>query len=302
MATTSTHDSKRGEDVRGRIALLSEIPDRWRAAVEEWSRLARPHRRGKWPDRPLEYLLYQTLVGAWPLSAERATAHLLKAAREAKRQTSWIAPDPDYEDALAGFVRGCLGDRAFVDALERFLEPLLPAAWITSLSMKLLALTVPGVPDLYQGSELWHLRLVDPDNRAPVDFAQRAALLDEVDRLPPEACWARAAEGLPKLLVVSRALRLRRRRPELFAETHRLLGVAGRGAGHLAAFTRGDGLAVLAPRLVLGLGEPEPDWGDTTVGLPEGSWHDELRGERVAGGSRRVEELLGPFPVGLLSR
>ena len=302
MATTSTHDSKRGEDVRARIALLSEIPDRWRAAVEEWSRLARPHRRGKWPDRPLEYLLYQTLVGAWPLSAERAGAHLLKAAREAKRETSWIAPDPDYEDALAAFVRGCLGDRAFVDALKRFLEPLLPAAWITALSMKLLALTVPGVPDLYQGSELWHLRLVDPDNRAPVDFAGRAALLEEVDGVPPEACWARAAEGLPKLLVVSRALRLRRRRPELFAEAHRPLVVAGRGAGHLVAFARGDRLAVLAPRLVLGLGEPEPDWGDTTVGLPEGSWHDELRGERVAGGSRRVEELLGPFPVGLLSR
>ncbi|MDR0360978.1 MAG: malto-oligosyltrehalose synthase [bacterium] len=302
MTTTSTHDSKRGEDVRARLALLSEIPDRWRAAVEEWSRLARRHRRGKWPDPALEYLLYQTLVGAWPLSGERAAAHVLKAAREAKRQTSWIAPDPDYEDTLLGFVRGCLDDRAFVEALERFLEPLLPAAWITSLSMKLLALTVPGVPDLYQGSELWHLRLVDPDNRGAVDFAGRAALLDEVDRLPPEECWKRAAEGLPKLLVVSRALRLRRRRPDVFCEPHRPLRVAGPGDGHLVAFARGDGLAVLAPRLVLGLGEPEPHWRDTTVGLPEGSWHDELRGEPVAGGSRQVGELLGPFPVGLLSR
>jgi (1->4)-alpha-D-glucan 1-alpha-D-glucosylmutase len=174
-----------------------------------------------------------------------------------------------------------------------------PAGWITSLALKLLTLTAPGVPDVYQGSELWDLSLVDPDNRRPVDFDLRAGLLEEVDGLSPEACWERADQGLPKLLVTSRALRLRRRMPDAFAGEYVPLEVEGDKTAHLVAYVRGGRVAVLAPRLVLGLGV---SWSDTTVRLPEGRWRDELGGGEIEGGEASVASLLARFPVGLLSR
>jgi len=300
MISTSTHDTKRSEDVRARLALLSEVPGEWARAVGRWSQMNSRHRTGDWPDRNAEYLLYQTLVGAHPLSPERAVAYMEKASKEAKAHTSWIDPNPEYDKALRAFVEGCLGDPEFAADLDAFVRPLVLPGWMNSLSMKLLALTAPGVPDLYQGTELWDLSLVDPDNRRPVDFERRARLLEESAAMGVEEAWQRLDEGLPKLLLVSRALALRRRRPELFARgSYEPLRVRGEKAGHLVAFIREGSCVTLAPRLVIGLAG---GWRDTTVHLPVGHWRDQLSGREVEGGEVGVDHVLESFPVALLTR
>jgi (1->4)-alpha-D-glucan 1-alpha-D-glucosylmutase len=323
MTTTATHDTKRGEDVRARLALLSEIPEAWGRTVADWSARHERYRHGGWPDRATEYLLYQTLVGAHPLSLERVQAFLVKAIREAKVHTSWTVPNPAYEEAVAEFAADVLGDEDFRRELDAFVAPLVAPGQVTALAQVLLKLTSPGIPDTYQGTELWDDSLVDPDNRRPVDFAARARLLAELSARPgltPEEILARAAEGLPKLLVVHRALQLRRARPEVFAPpaepgagsgaaaasaAYRPLAVAGTRADHLVAFTRSERVVTLAPRLVLGLAG---DWGDTAVALPPalpgstGAWRDVLTGDAVSEGTIPVAKVLGRFPVALLSR
>ncbi len=301
MLATSTHDTKRSEDVRARLALLSEVPDEWGRAVVRWSLLNDRHRRGEWPDRNAEYLLYQALVGAHPLPLDRALAYMEKAAREAKRHTSWLSPNLEYEAALRGFIEDALLDEAFQADLADFVRPLLMAGWMNALSMKLVALTAPGVPDLYQGSELWDLSLVDPDNRRPVDYSRREQLLAEIQRgMSADEAWRRLDEGLPKLLVVQRALRVRAERPEAFTGGgYQPLAVRGARASHLVAFGR-DGQAVtLAPRLVIGLAG---GWGGTQVQLPTGHWRDEFSGREFEGGDVDVDKVLEEFPVGLLVR
>jgi len=175
------------------------------------------------------------------------------------------------------------------------------AGWMNSLSMKLLALTAPGVPDLYQGSELWDLSLVDPDNRRPVDFELRGRLLDELDALGAAAgrvAWQRRDEGLPKLLLVHRALGLRAERPELFAgASYEPLPASGAAAGHVVAFCRGGGAVVVVPRLSHGL---RGNWGDTAVELPAGRWVDRVGGRTHEGGAAPLAGLLADFPVALL--
>ena len=178
MLSLSTHDTKRSADVRARLALLSEDPPGWLDAVERLGRASARHRVGAgMPTDADAYLFFQTLIGAWPIDADRAAAYLLKATREAKLRTSWVAPDAAYEDALARFVRGAMGDGLFVEAVEAAVAPLVDAGRRASLGQLALALTAPGVPDLYQGDELWQLVLVDPDNRRPVDYAVRRRLL-----------------------------------------------------------------------------------------------------------------------------
>jgi (1->4)-alpha-D-glucan 1-alpha-D-glucosylmutase len=299
MLATSTHDTKRGEDVRARLALLSEIPERWSAAVQRWAAMNEPRRRGEWPDRNTEYLLYQTLVGAWPIDAERVVAYMEKAAREAKVHTSWTDPHAPYEDALRGFIVDVLADEEFCGDLERFVATLVEPGRITSLAQTLVKLTAPGVPDLYQGTELWTLTLVDPDNRTPVDYGLRRRLLDELEDMTPEEIWRRIDEGLPKLWVIRQALAVRRRRPELFGARgdYRPLEPRGARARHVIAFMRGESAITVAPRLVLGLGG---DWGDTSLELPAGRWRNELTGEAVTGGPVRLADLLPQFPVALL--
>ena len=178
MLATSTHDTKRSEDVRARISLLSEIPARWANAVERWSKVVARHRTGDFPDPNAEYLFFQTLVGAHPLSTERAIAYMQKATKEAKRYTSWLDPKPGYDDAIEGFVRGALTDDEFLGEVAAFVEPLIKPGRINSLAQTLVRLTHPGVPDTYQGTESWDLSLVDPDNRRPVDYEHRAVLLE----------------------------------------------------------------------------------------------------------------------------
>jgi (1->4)-alpha-D-glucan 1-alpha-D-glucosylmutase len=303
MLATSTHDTKRSEDVRARLAVLTEIPSEWQAAVRRWAEINDRHRSTGLPDTGAEFLLYQTVVGAWPLDAERALAYMTKATREAKVHTSWLAPVPEYEKALASFVAGVLGDEDFRADLEDFLPPVIEGGQVNSLALKLLALTAPGVPDLYQGSEIWDLSLVDPDNRRPVDYLQRRRLLEELEGLGEGAAavaWARRSEGLPKLLVVKQALALRTERPEAFATgAYMPLPVAGTWAAHAVAFARGDQAVVVVPRLSLRLGG---DWEMTVCELPPGRWRDRFTGSILEGRRTPVGDLLGGFPVALLSR
>ncbi|MCF8050573.1 MAG: malto-oligosyltrehalose synthase [Desulfobacterales bacterium] len=301
MLATSTHDTKRSEDVRTRLALLSEIPEKWAEAVRRWSESNERYRKKDLPDRNAEYLFYQTLVGAWPIDAERAAAFMQKAAREAKMHTGWERPVPDYENALKAFVEAVFSDPAFVSDLEAFVAPLIEPGRINALSQTLIKLTAPGVPDLYQGTELWDLSLVDPDNRRPVDFALRRTLLDELSPLSPEDILARMDEGLPKLWLIRQALHLRRRRPALFGPegSYRPLAAKGPKADHVAAFVRGGGAVSVAPRLVVGL---HGDWADTVLELPAGQWYNLLTGDELEGGPVRLSEMLTRFPVGLLER
>ncbi len=300
MLATSTHDTKRSEDVRARICLLSEIPERWGEAVRRWFGHNGKHLRGGCPDRNAQYLIYQTLVGAWPISVERLQAYMEKAAREAKVQTSWNRINEEYEEALRGFLQAILEDRDFVADLESFVSLLVEPGRITSLAQTLLKLAAPGVPDFYQGAELWDLSLVDPDNRRPVDYELRRHLLDELkEGMTPEAILARMDEGVPKLWLIRQGLHLRRNRPAAFGResTYEPLAASGEKADHVVGFLRGGEVAVVVPRLVLALGG---DWGDTGMELPEGRWRNELTGERVAGGRVALRDLLGRFPVGLL--
>jgi len=302
MLATSTHDTKRSEDVRARLHLLSEMPGTWTEAVQRWRALNARHRAGPdLPDANAEYLLYQTLVGAWPLTADRAAAYMEKAAKEAKAHTSWIDPAPDYDAALAAFVHGVLEDEAFQADLGAFAEPLVAPGRVTSLAQTLVKLTAPGIPDTYQGSEVWDLSLVDPDNRRPVDYEFRRRLLAELAGLDSAAVWSRPDDGLPKLHVVREALHLRRRRPEAFSagSTYTPLAVSGAKAGHVVAFCRGGQVATIVPRLVIGL---DGAWGNTVVELPAGAWRNVLMGNPVNGGPLPVAGLLATSPVALLER
>jgi (1->4)-alpha-D-glucan 1-alpha-D-glucosylmutase len=284
-----------------RICLLSEIPNEWRAAVVRWSALNEKHRRGDAPDRNIEYFYYQTLVGAWPLPLERALPVMEKASREAKQHTSWTRRNAAYDAALRQFVSGTLGDQEFVAELERFVSRLVEPGHINSLAEALLKLTTPGVPDIYQGNELWDLSLVDPDNRRPVDFAARERLLAELKGLSVEQAWQRRAEGLPKLWLIQKTLQFRRRQPGLFGagSGYEPLYARGPRAAHVVAFARGGRAVTIVPRLVIRRGN---DWGDTLLNLPEGEWFNELTGDPAGQGERAVGDLLRRFPVALLSR
>jgi (1->4)-alpha-D-glucan 1-alpha-D-glucosylmutase len=290
MLAGTTHDTKRSEDVRARLALLAEIPREFALAVAGWSSLRPDLAIG---DRNLEWLLYQTFVGAWPLPVDRAVAYASKAAREAKQHTSWTDPSPDFEARVVGFVEGMLGDERFAAELEAFVRPLLVPGWANSLSFQLLRLLSPGVPDVYQGTELWDLSLVDPDNRRPVDWEVRRRLLAELEGLDAAAVWARVDEGLPKLHLTRAALAVRRRGLGRYSPLH--------AGDHAIAFCRGDDVVAVASRLPLRRAR-RGGWREDSVVLPDGRWWDELSGREVPGGRAWLDDLLAPFPVALLTR
>ena len=225
MTTLSTHDTKRSDDVRARIAVLSEIPGKFDTAIQRWARMNNAFRTKRagtepMPDRNTEYLYYQTLIGAWPLPMERVQAYMLKAVREAKQQTTWVANNKEFEEALRMFVELTLNYAPFLRELQQFVARVQDAGRMNSLAQTLMKHTAPGVPDLYQGGELWDLSLVDPDNRRPVDYTVRKRLLRELKRLSGDdvaaQVMARADEGLPKMWTIHQALQLRRERPECF--------------------------------------------------------------------------------------
>jgi (1->4)-alpha-D-glucan 1-alpha-D-glucosylmutase len=301
MLTTSTHDTKRGEDARARISMLAQIPAEWSEAVRRWSAMNERHRQGDVPDRNMEYMIYQTLVGAWPIDGLRLTEYLEKAAREAKRQTSWTAPNPEYEAGLLDFATNILDDRELVADVAGFVETILEPARVTSLAQTLLKLTAPGIPDIYQGTELWDLSLVDPDNRRPVDYEVRRQLLSQLECATPEQIWSQADSGLPKLWVIRQALAVRRDHPESFGPRgqYEPLYAHGVRSGHVVAARRGDDVVVVVPRLTIRL---DGDWADTSLDLPGGAWRNVLTGDELDGGSMRVGDLLRRFPVALLER
>ncbi len=291
MTAASTHDTKRGEDVRARISVLAEVPDLWAAAIDRLLALAPV------PDPSFGNLLWQAMIGSWsddPALRTRLHAYAEKAMREAGDGTTWTAPDPAYEQAVHAAVDAAFDDPEVRGVLDEVLAEVVDPGWSNALSAKLIGLTMPGVPDVYQGSELWEQSLVDPDNRRPVDFDARAMALPEVDA-------ARLAGGLDddgaaKLLVTHRALTLRRDRPELFA-AHAAVAATGPAAGHVVAFDRG-GAVTVATRLPVGLAR-RGGWEGTTLDLPAGRWRDALTG-RVVEGRPPVAEVLADLPVALL--
>ena len=267
MTALSTHDTKRSEDVRARLAVLSELPAEFAAAVRRWSG------RARLPEPTLNLLAWQSLVGAWPITPERLGGYLAKASREAKIATSWTEPNATFDAAVAAWPGAVLGDAALAADVGEFVARVRDAGWSNSLGQKLVQLTMPGVPDLYEGSELWDLSLVDPDNRRPVDFGRRRELLARID-----GGWLPSVDesGAAKLLVVTRVLRLRLDQPALFGG-YRALAAEGPAAGHAVAFARGgDRLVAVATRLPIGL-QRDGGWRGTVLPLPGGAGWTERR-------------------------
>src|SRR6202522_3869963 len=300
MLATSTHDNKRSEDVRARISILSEIPERWSEALHQWSQLNANAWQNRLPDRHAEYLLYQTLIGAWPIDHDRAWGYMLKACREAKISTSWHEPNVSFEEKIRGFVGGVFESPDFIPSLERFIEPLILPGRINGLAQTLIKLLAPGVPDFYQGTELWDLSLVDPDNRRPVDFALRAQLLKRTPELSAADALSDWESGLPKLWMTARVLRIRAERGEDFSAAAKYQPLVAQGShlGRLLAFRRGENLIAVVPRFTLTLGG---EWDDTRLPLPGGCWRNCFTGEFV---QREVSPaaLFASFPVALLIR
>jgi (1->4)-alpha-D-glucan 1-alpha-D-glucosylmutase len=344
MLSTSTHDTKRSEDVRARVNVLSEIPNQWRGQLIRWARTNRSRRRetdgGVAPSRNDEYLLYQTLVGAWPLGElderglaelrERILAYMEKAIREAQVHTSWINVNEEYEVAIVGFVEALLSpaeNNLFLEEFAPFARRVSRLGALNSLSQTLLKLTAPGVPDIYQGNELWDFSLVDPDNRRPVDYSLREKLLAGLKALDEGSLAAGARslldgweDGRPKLHLTRRALALRNERPELFERGEYVpLEAEGERADHLVAFARrlGEEAAIsVSPRLYASLTDdsgpllPDPEtWAGTRIEVPElpgADYRNVLTGEVVRAEERNgrlllpATDLLKSFPVALL--
>ena len=334
---TSTHDTKRSEDVRVRIDALTEIPGEWRSTLVRWTRMNRPHVAGEngqaAPDRADEVLLYQTLAGAFPdeglrpgtppfaAFVERIQRYMEKAMREAKRHTSWTSPNELYEAAVRGFVERVLSSPPFLGDLSALAGRLARAGRISSLAQTALKCAAPGVPDVYQGCELWDLSLVDPDNRRPVDFAARGRALEELDAELAKGPAARAAlarrlsspealrDGRAKLLLLRTALRLRQALRDLFLEGDYLpLAAEGPLARRVFAFARVNGhraLVCAVPRLVLApldAGDGRIRW-EGALPLPGGlprRWRDAVSGAVREGPALAIAELFADFPVALL--
>lgn len=329
MLTTSTHDTKRGEDARARLHVLSEVPARWRERVSQWSAMNQNGRL----ERADTYLLYQTLVGAWPAEwldrlpspeelrafAGRIKHYLIKALREGKRSTSWLHPNPEYENDSQAFVDRILdAESPFLESLREFVRAIAPAGALNSLVQVTLKLTMPGVPDVYRGSELWDFSLVDPDNRRAVDFAFRQSLLAslaESEALPQDllATWT---DGRIKMALLRRLLRLRGDHPKLFRDgSYVPLSTSGNAGANLIAFTRQhdrETVVVVAGRHFMRLlGDAAPDllvdrraWGDTTVELPgegRGRFLNVIDGTVVEARDRpHAAQLLQKLPIAVL--
>ncbi len=335
MNASATHDTKRGEDARARLNVLSELPAEWEQQLRAWNDINAAH-KVRIGERPApanddEYLFYQTLLGAYPFDLadypafiDRMKAYLIKAVREAKVHTNWLEPDSPYEQALLAFAERVLQpgpDNPFLQAFLPFQRKIQHHGILNSLAQTLLKLTTPGLPDFYQGTELWDLSLVDPDNRRPVDFERRAALLEDLQRRASDGIHrlikellAAPEDGRLKLFLIYRALQARQVERELFQHgAYQKLTVIGSLKGHVIAFARELGerrALVVAPRFSTGLvkdGEyplGEAVWHETRILPPAGSrlrWRDVLSGQLVQGEEALwLREVLAQFPVALL--
>lgn len=334
MLTTSTHDTKRGEDTRARLAVLSEMPDEWAKQTRLWSHMIRARKAdiqaSAPPDRNDEYLFYQLLVGSWPVEltgretldpvavteyTNRVKAAMTKSMREAKVHTTWAAPNSAYEDAVMAFIEGALdpeGSRAFLASFLPFVDRVARLGVRNSLVQTVLKLTSPGMPDVYQGAELWDLSLVDPDNRRPVDFGLRIRLLEELERNNP--CLTQLLDawhdGSVKLLLTSRILALRAAKPGLFEKgEYEPLVATGAKADLVCAFARrsnGSRVLVMTSRFPVRL-EADSSWGDTTIPLPCNaaveSYRNILTGAEINAQANSVEANIafGGLPVAVFA-
>jgi (1->4)-alpha-D-glucan 1-alpha-D-glucosylmutase len=289
LTTLSTHDTKRGEDTRARISVLSEVPERWEQVLDQL------RTRAPLGDGAFENLLWESIIGAWPASRERLHDYAEKASREAGASTTWTAPNEEFETKLHALVDSVFDNQAVADVVAGFVTEIEQPGWSNSLTAKLIQLSAPGVPDVYQGSELWETSLVDPDNRREVDFdLRRSILADVVDGAKPVI----DETGAAKLLVTTRSLHLRRNRPELFTR-YSALPVIGDASRHAVAFDRGGAIAV-GTRLPVGL-KARGGWGDTEVLLPGHPLTDVISDREFDGGSILLRELLSDYPVALLA-
>ena len=305
MNATSTHDTKRSEDVRARINVLSEIAPRWERQVLRWSKR---HGIG---DRNTKLLVYETLIGMWPLdnaelpsARDRLKQYLEKAAREAKTHTSWIAPNPEYEEGLLSFADALLSDPKFCADLTRFQKPVAFYGFLNSLAQIVLKATAPGTPDFYQGSELWDFSLVDPDNRRPVDYQHRASMLKKLKTVSIETLLRRWHDGRIKMFVTWKLLELRARHADLFRDgTYEPLDAGP----NICAFVRryeGDAMLVAVPRLLASIVKPGifpigNVWGDASLGVSD-RWRDLFTGDEHEG--TEVQKVFSRFPVAVLKK
>jgi (1->4)-alpha-D-glucan 1-alpha-D-glucosylmutase len=337
MNATSTHDTKRGEDARARINVLSEIPEDWEAQILRWNEINRQHKQilkgQEVPDRNDEYFLYQSLIGAWPFTdnqtadfIERVKAYMIKAVREAKIHTEWLKPDAAYEENFVVFIEKILNaadSNPFLPAFVPFARRVAFHGALNSLAQALLKLTSPGLPDFYQGTELWEMSFVDPDNRRPVDFRERRAALEELQRAPDlrsltQDLLAHWHDGKVKLYLTQKALIFRRAHAALFEGSYIPLWASGASEENICAFARrteSDWSIVMAPRLTTTLLKQDTwplggVWGDTTIVLPNDAperWQNIFTGEEIVvddgSGSKRLQVgvVLGNFPVALLA-
>ncbi len=320
LLATATHDHKRGEDTRARLAVLSEIPEAWETAITRWMRLNAIIRQEAGPSPADELMLYQTLVAAWPLGLTaqdgagleaftwRVAGWLEKAIREAKLVSEWAAPNEEYEEAAKHFLTATLDPlRPVLDEIIAFAERLGAAGALNGLAQTLLRLTAPGVPDLYQGAEFWDQSLVDPDNRRPVDFVARQAALRH--GAPPAELLKTWQSGAVKQAVIARTLALRREMPVLFAKGgYAKLEAEGAMAPHSLAFTRSEGkrrIVVAVTRLAARFLHDAPllpaeAWGDTMFTLPGALWTDIFTGKHLAGPRVQAKTLFADFPIAVL--
>ena len=300
MLASSTHDTKRSEDVRARISLLSEIPAEWEKTLNEWAAANKEFKAAGSPDANTEYLIYQTMIGAWPIEKERLLAYMEKAMREAKRKTSWMAPNEEFEKGTRKFIEGLYTSDTFLRSLAALVARLLEPGRINSLAATLLKMTSPGIPDIYQGTEIWDLSLVDPDNRRPVDYVERRRLLSALKTLKPAQIMQRMDEGLPKLWTVTQALKLRSNHADWFGAKGEYSPVPAKGElrESVVAYLRAQKAMVVVPRLVMNT--RKSGWGDTYIDLPPGNWNNLLSGEAEKAGKVAISQLLETFPVALL--
>ena len=305
MNATSTHDTKRSEDVRARISVLSEIPETWERELKAWTRANASLKRGGIPHPNEELLIYQTLIGMWPLDpaeeegvAERLRQYLEKAAREAKTHSSWIDVDEEYEKALQDFATAVLSNGDFLPRFRRFQRRVAFHGFLNSLAQVVLKVCSPGLPDFYQGSELWDFSLVDPDNRRPVDYDRRAAMLAKLGT--PASMLRRWQDGRIKLFVTARSLAARARHAGTFRDgAYRAVDT---GTPNAVAFTRGDDVLVAVPRLTTRLGKDLPlgeVWGTHALDVP-GRWRNVFTGETPD--TLDLRNVFATFPVAIFER
>lgn len=325
MNASSTHDTKRGEDTRARINVLSEIPDEWQAQLQKWREINQKrktqNRKALMPSANDEYAFYQTMIGAYPFQdsemeefANRIEQYAIKSIREAKVHTAWLRPNGAYEEACTKFVQSILRDDRFLAEFIPFQKKIAHYGVFNSLSQTLIKITSPGIPDFYQGTELWDLSLVDPDNRRPVDFIQREAFLDAIQSATASELMPKLLEkpqdGQIKLFLIVQALKVRNQFKSVFLSGEYIpLEATGKFKDHIVAFARKDGdrmVVTIAPRFFTRLIQPDQlpigeIWEDTAIELPASGWKDAISETEHAGSAIALKDVLKNFPVALLT-